>query len=206
MKAYTVIFLLWLLLFAGCAMPARSRAVEQLRPVETMGCDTDRQFETVSASSGGEAPMAAAARGGSIPQAMENLRRWSDAQELFFAHVRYVVAGEAFARAGLGELLDYFARSTQTSLEIPLVVVRGGTARELVTAPAGPAGKLPCCWPPCRGTRSRPARPAASPSGRSPGGLAAAARRCAARWKPGAEERICPDRTARRYCAQDMPC
>ena len=138
MRAYAVSFLLWLTLLAGCAMPARSRAVEQLRPVETMGCDADREFVTVSASSGGEVPMAAAARGGSIPQAMENLRRWSDAQELFFAHVRYVVAGEAFARAGLGELLDYFARSTQTSLEIPLVVVRGGTARELVTAPAGP--------------------------------------------------------------------
>lgn len=138
MRAYRAVFLMWLMLLSGCAMPARSRAVEQLRPVETMGCDADREGVTVSASSGGEASMAAAARGGSIPQAMENLRRWSDAQELFFAHVRYVLAGEAFARAGLGELLDYFARSTQTSLEIPLLVVRGGTAEDLVAAPAGP--------------------------------------------------------------------
>ena len=60
MRAYAVSFLLWLTLLAGCAMPARSRAVEQLRPVETMGCDADREFVTVSASSGGEVPMAAA--------------------------------------------------------------------------------------------------------------------------------------------------
>lgn len=133
--------LIWLLLcpvlLGGCGLAARSRAVEQLRPVETMGYDFDGAAVTVSAASGAGKPMAVAARGGSIPQAMENLRGWSDAQELFFAHVRYVLAGEAGARLGLDELMDYFSRSTQTTLEIPLLVVRGGEAQELVTAPAG---------------------------------------------------------------------
>ena len=127
MKAYTVIFLLWLTLLAGCAMPARSRAVEQLRPVETMGCDADREFVTVSASSGGEVPMAAAARGGSIPQAMENLRRWSDAQELFFAHVRYVVAGEAFAKDFDVAAIDAFQRNHSIAA-IDELELRAGTA------------------------------------------------------------------------------
>ena len=125
-------------LLTGCALTARSRAVEQLRPVETMGYDVAGIEVTVSASSGAGGSMTVAARGGSIPQAMENLRGWSDAQELFFAHIRYVVAGEPGARAGLGELLDYFARSTQTTLEIPLLVIRGGEAKPLVTASSPP--------------------------------------------------------------------
>lgn len=132
----------WLMLYAallsGCGLAVPSRAVEQLRPVETIGYDTDGTSVTMSASSGADLPAAVAARGGSIPQAMENLRGWSDAQELFFAHVRYVVAGEPASRAGLGELLDWFARSTQTTLETPLLVARDANARDLVTAPGGP--------------------------------------------------------------------
>ena len=131
----TVLFLLICpVVLCGCSLFVRSRAVEQLRPVETMGYDFDGGAVTVSASAGGSRPMAAAARGGSIPQAMENLRGWSDAQELFFAHVRYALAGEGAARAGLEELMDYFSRSTQTTLEIPLLVVKGGEAREFVTS------------------------------------------------------------------------
>ena len=138
MRKAIICLLLCPALLTGCGLTARSRAVDQLRPVETMGYDADGARVTVSASSGTDDPMTVAARGGSVPQAMENLRAWSDAQELFFAHIRYVVAGEAGARAGLGELLDYFARSTQTTLEIPLLVVRGGEARRLITASSEP--------------------------------------------------------------------
>ena len=132
---------IWLAGLAGCGFPVKSRAVEQLRCVETLGYDVSRGEVTVSAaagSSGEDAPLALAARGGSIPQALENLRAWSDARELFFAHVRYAVVGERTARAGLGPLLDYFARSTQTTLELPLLVVRGGEARPLVAGTGQP--------------------------------------------------------------------
>ena len=143
MNRHLALALLWIWLAAltGCGFPVKSRAVEQLRCVETLGCDVSREEVTVSAAagSGGEGvPLALAAQGGSIPQALENLRAWSDARELFFAHVRYVVTGERAARAGLGPLLDYFARSTQTTLELPLLVVRGGEARSLVVGSEQP--------------------------------------------------------------------
>jgi hypothetical protein len=140
MKRSVILALSCAVLLCGCDFPARSRAVDQLLPVETLGFDVSGGEVIVSASAGGrrtgERGTALAARGGSIPRAMENLRGWSAAQELFFAHVRYAVIGEEAARAGLGPVLDYFARSTQTSLELPLAVVRGGEARALVTGNA----------------------------------------------------------------------
>lgn len=49
--------------------------------------------------------------------------------------MRFVVIGEQAAREGLADVLDFFQRNTQTRLALPVFIVRGGTARELVTCP-----------------------------------------------------------------------
>ena len=129
---------LFLALFlAGCTSPVRTRELEQLQLVETLGFDGGLGDLTISvapaADPEGEAPAPLSARGRSVTEAIDRLRAASPREELFFAHVRFAAVGERAARAGLAPLLDWFARSTQTPLNVPLFVVRGGPAEALVT-------------------------------------------------------------------------
>lgn len=126
-----------LCLLAGCARLLTSREAEQLQLVQTMGFDAASPGVIVSVSSGralGDTPTARiAARGDSIPEAVQSLQDWSAHEELFFAHTRYALIGEAMAKEGVEGILDYFERGTQTRLDLPLFVVRGAEARSLVT-------------------------------------------------------------------------
>ena len=127
---------------AGCTRLTNPRELEQLQLVQTVGYDGAPGSVTISVSSGqglnGEPPSLLAANGGSITGAMRKLQDWSAREQLYFAHVRYAVAGEDAARAGVEPLLDHFERGTQTPLNLPLLVVKGGSARELVTGSADP--------------------------------------------------------------------
>ena len=142
MKRIAYLFLTVLLL-GGCALPVHTRELEQLQVIQTLGCDGAPGAVTVSVSSGpdpsGEAPLRLAAEGRSLTKALETLQDASPREELFFAHTRFAVIGEAAARAGLAPLLDHFERSTQTPLTVPLFVVRGGEARQLLTGSEDPA-------------------------------------------------------------------
>lgn len=142
MKRIAYLFLTVLLL-GGCTLPVHTRELEQLQVIQTLGCDGAPGAVTVSVSSGpdpsGEAPLRLAAEGRSLTKALETLQDASPREELFFAHTRFAVIGEAAARAGLAPLLDHFERSTQTPLTVPLFVVRGGEARQLLTGSEDPA-------------------------------------------------------------------
>lgn len=129
--------------FSGCSgdgsIYSNLREIEKLQIIQTMGFDMAQGRVTVSISSGpaqGELPsVKLAAEGDSISQALDHLQDWAAREELFFAHVRFVVIGEQAAREGLADVLDFFQRNTQTRLALPVFIVRGGTARELVTCP-----------------------------------------------------------------------
>ena len=127
-------------LLSGCAALLHPREVEQLQLVQTIGFDGAANDMTVSVSSGAafseEVSAHLASRGASIHTAVQRLQDFSPREELFFAHIRYAVAGETAARAGIAPILDYFERGTQTQLSVPLFVVRGGDAYELVALSA----------------------------------------------------------------------
>ena len=141
-QAFLLSALLVQCLWTGCGSLPRSREVEQLQLIETLGYDMGPAGTVVSVSSGpqlsGEPPILLSARGESIADALERLRDFSPREELFFAHIRFAVMGEAAAAHGAGPLLDHFERGVQTSLELPLLVVRDGTAKELVTGSEDP--------------------------------------------------------------------
>lgn len=126
-----------LLCLSGCARPLHARQLEELQPVQTLGYDAAPGEVTVSVSdrksAQGEDAVRMAARGESLVRACEELQNFTARGELFFAHVRFALAGEAAAKAGLSQLLDWFTRSAQARLRLPLFLVRGGSARELVT-------------------------------------------------------------------------
>ena len=123
-------------LLGGCASPVTTAEPGQLQLIETLGLDGRPGTAALSVSSGpdptGKEPFRRAAEGRSVSEAIVRLQEFSGREELFFAHVRFAVLGEAAARDGLGALLDWFERSTQTTLTVPLFVVRGGEARGLV--------------------------------------------------------------------------
>ena len=118
-----------LALLSGCSSLLHPRQVEDLQLIQTIGFDGGVGDVTVSVSSGEASEDAVsaqlAARGASIQTAVQRLQDFSPREELFFAHIRYAVVGEACARGGITPVLDYFERSTQTQLSVPLFVVKG---------------------------------------------------------------------------------
>ncbi len=132
MRCFLVTILLALVSLSGCIGPVRAREIDTLQLVETMGVDGEGDGVILSVSDSGEEPVRLAARGRSIPEAAERLQALSDREELFYAHIRFALLGEDAARAGAGEVLDWFRRSPQTRLAVPLLVVRSGDARALV--------------------------------------------------------------------------
>ena len=147
MKKAMTLILAALLPLGGCSQTgsiyANFRAVEDLQLVQTFGFDWKDGEITVTVSSGEETDKLPSsllsASAPDIPQAIEKLQDWSAREDLFFAHIRYVLVGEEAARHGLETLLDWFERGIQTRLDLPIFVVEGGTAKELIS---GSADKL----------------------------------------------------------------
>ncbi len=129
------------LLLTGCgnaaSVYANYRELENLQLVQTLGYDTRGELTVISASSGRGTeklpPVVISGEGNSITEAIHQLQAWSAKEDIFFAHTQYVVIGEEAARGGLEPLLDWFERSTQTRLNLPVFLVEGGTAKDLVT-------------------------------------------------------------------------
>lgn len=141
MKKILCLVLAALLTLSGCAQSgsiyANYRAVEDMQLVQTFGFDWQDGEITVTVSSGEETDKLPSsllsASAPDIPQAIEKLQDWSAREDLYFAHIRYVVVGEEAARHGLETLLDWFERGVQVRLDLPIFVVEGGTARELIS-------------------------------------------------------------------------
>ncbi|GAA5345513.1 Ger(x)C family spore germination protein [Planifilum fimeticola] len=71
------------------------------------------------------------ARSINIPEAKEKLQQMLG-REIFTGHQEVVVFGERFARAGIGEALDYMARQPQVRLDA-VVFVCDGSPKEIFT-------------------------------------------------------------------------
>ena len=144
MKKAMALMLAALLPLGGCSQTgsiyANFRAVEDLQLVQTFGFDWHDGEITITVSSGEETEKLPSsllsASAPDIPQAIELLQDWSAREDLYFAHIRYVLVGEEAARHGLETLLDWFERGIQTRLDLPIFVVEGGTAKELISASA----------------------------------------------------------------------
>ena len=123
-----------LLLFSGRTGLRRNyREVEQLLVIQTMGLDTMRGGVTLSLAAAGEAMRGVArmkADGVSISAAMDRIRGYSFEEELFCPHIGQLLLGEKAAEQGIESTLAYICRSPDLRLDMPLFVVRGGTAAD----------------------------------------------------------------------------
>ena len=139
--------LLSAVLLTGCAGPgsiyANYQTVEELLPVQVLGLDAAGEDAALSclaapAEEGGK-PLGLTAEGAGMENALQALQGASPGQELYFAHVQYILAGEALAETGLLPLLDYLERVPTMRMHTPLVVVRRDTAEAALLPGEGDA-------------------------------------------------------------------
>lgn len=133
------------LLIIICALPALSgcgsiysnyREIQQLMVVQTMGIDREKGGVQVSMAAAAEAsgggPRRMSAQGSTVTAAIDRAYKLSYEEEIFFSHVNHLLVGEAAAEEGLDTFLDYVSQSPTMRIDIPLYIVRGGTANQAV--------------------------------------------------------------------------
>ena len=135
-------FLLMMLLLAlplglgGCALyPERLHGVERLLVVQAMGLDYSGDALRLSLCSAadsarGEGPVRLSGSGLTIRDAADDVARRVTDEELFCAHTGQLLIGEESARRGIGDVLRYVCRSRELRMDLPLYVVREGSAEE----------------------------------------------------------------------------
>jgi len=131
------LWLLPVLLLTGCASPLPGRDVSRMQLISTLGIDGTAGNITVSVSSRGEGEelpgMRSSGQGESIQLAIRSLEQGGADGEPYFAHVQYVLCDAEAAGYGMTPLLDYFQRTTQTRLDVPLYIIKESGAEALIT-------------------------------------------------------------------------
>lgn len=137
-KQICVIIICLSILLSGCSNPvAQYREIEHLLVIQTMGLDRENGHILLSlasaADSGGESARTLSAEGSTVSTAMEHIYDYSFEEELFCYHVRQVLIGERAAENGIGDYLGYICRSPVMRIDVPIYVVKGAAAKELIT-------------------------------------------------------------------------
>lgn len=137
MKRLLIIYIIVLSLpLSGCKTIYNNyKEIEQLLVVQTMGLDTQGGAVLLSlASAAGSKGQAKrlSATGESITTAMERIYNYSYEDQLFLSHVGQVIIGEQAAERGLDDYLAYISRTPEMRLDMPMYIVRDGTALDAV--------------------------------------------------------------------------
>ena len=144
-KTLTFLSLCLCLLFStGCSgnvsLYGNYRAIDSLRLVHTLGFDTHRQGLELSVSGGekeNQGLLRMSAPGANITRAADVLQQFSGKEELYYAHTRYVLVGEDYAQEGLEPVMNYLESSAQLRTDLPMFLVKDGTAKELLLKAGG---------------------------------------------------------------------
>ena len=129
-----LIIIIVLPVLTGCTLfPSKLQGVERLLVVQAMGVDasdgTVRLSMVSSAdSSRGEGPVRLAGSGATIRDAADDIVSRTTEEELLSAHTGQLLLGEESARAGVDGVLRYVCRSREIRMDVPLLIVRGGSA------------------------------------------------------------------------------
>lgn len=73
------------------------------------------------------------AQGQTVFEAIRNLLT-STNQKLFYGHMQVIIIGEELARQGILNVMDFFVRDTEPDKRAQVIIARGTTAREILTA------------------------------------------------------------------------
>lgn len=139
MKRYISILIIIssLLSLSGCGgIHTNYREIQQLMVVQTMGLDQEEGSVRVSmaaaAEASGNGPRRMSAAGGTVSTAIRRAYELSYEEEIFFSHVNHILVGEAAAQEDMDSFLNYLCQSPELRIDIPLYIVREGTAEQAV--------------------------------------------------------------------------
>ena len=128
------------LLTSGCAdgLHSSRRDMERLRPIQTISLDRAEDGVVMGVSSGigpeGSPPLVMKCEASGIEPAVSRLQSYSPEDELFYAHVRYILLGESMAERSIVPLLDWVERSPAMRIDTAMILVRGSAADALTDA------------------------------------------------------------------------
>lgn len=125
----------------GCTSIYSSyRDAERLALVQTIGLDPCDQGVTLTISAGKSNNAAAtlmSLSGKSISDTVSHLQQFATREEITYAHIEYVLLGEEEALRGVERCLDFFGRAVEVRMDTNMFVIRGGSAKDLITKSTG---------------------------------------------------------------------
>lgn len=145
MKHFFIFLTTIALLFStGCSknigFSSNYRAIENLKLIHTIGFDTHKDGLQLSVS-GGEAENQGITRlsasGKNISDTLATIQKFSGKEELYYAHTRFIVVGEEYAKQGLGDVMQYLESSNQLRSDLPLFILRNSEAKDLIMNAGG---------------------------------------------------------------------
>ena len=128
MKRLSAILLFICLLFStGCAKSSlfsNYRPIEQLKLVHVIGFDAHEEGLELSICGGeqgeeGQELVRLSCTGKNISDCLGKLQNYSKQSELYYAHTRYVIVGEDYARQGLGDVMQYWKAPSSCGRTFP---------------------------------------------------------------------------------------
>lgn len=124
---------------SGCSGAALSsyHALATLELVQTMGFDYAGDDFTATISTGmgleNQPALLISRKGKTLADCLESIENYSSKHDLYFNHARYLILGETAARSGLTAYFDYVERNSVPRLDNAIFIVKGGSAKELIT-------------------------------------------------------------------------
>ena len=135
-----LLYILLLSLLSGCggSLFSSRRDMEHLRPIQTISFDRSGDGVVMGVSSGigpnGYAPLVMKCASAGIEPAIARLQSYSPEDELFYAHVRFILLGESMADGSLAPLLDWVERSPSMRMDAAMILVNGSASGALTDA------------------------------------------------------------------------
>lgn len=132
-----------LLCLSGCSsgLAANRQDIERLVPVQTMGIDSQGGGVRVSVVSGAGAeegnPVVFSSLASGIETAMARLQDYAQKDQLYYAHIQYILLGQSAAQEGLPPVLRWVEDSPDMRMDTSMFVVKGEASDAVVTASGG---------------------------------------------------------------------
>ncbi|MGI5977732.1 MAG: Ger(x)C family spore germination C-terminal domain-containing protein [Candidatus Limivicinus sp.] len=126
------------LVMSSCSgIGANYREVEELLVIQTMGLDSlpggvGLSLAVAPNSISGLGPVRLSGSGSTIAGAIDDARRRSYEEELFYSNVNNILIGEKAAREGIGEYMSYICQSPEFRVDTPVFLIKGATAEDCI--------------------------------------------------------------------------
>ncbi|MCD8088643.1 MAG: hypothetical protein LUE22_08730 [Oscillospiraceae bacterium] len=138
---YLCVLLLFLTGCSGGSLYAGHQDLERLLPIQTLGIDTSEGTIALSVSAGiseeSGQPLVLHTAAAGIEAAIQQLQEYSPRDELYYAHVQYVLVGQEAAETDLEGILRWVERSPDMRMGTAIFIMKGSAAQAVITASDG---------------------------------------------------------------------